>query len=95
LLLDHDFAIAAHLSRERRLKTLRPFRDGDTQLAAGQWGEVSVVRADGVVRVAVTGMSAPYISLRQNSGSTVVGVIGSWNLVRFDYFVFNAQRGPN
>jgi PKD repeat protein len=67
----------------------------DTQLAAGQWGEVSVVRADGVVRVAVTGMSAPYITLRQNSGTTIVGVIGSWNLVRFDDFVFNAQRGPN
>jgi hypothetical protein len=41
----------------------------DPQLAAGQWGEVSVVRADGVVRVAVTGMSAPYITLRQNGGA--------------------------
>jgi hypothetical protein len=67
----------------------------DTQLATGQWGEVSVVRADGVVRVAVTGMSAPYITPRQNGGNTIVGVIGSWNLVRFDDFVFNAQRGPN
>jgi hypothetical protein len=66
----------------------------DTQLAAGQWGEVSVVRADGVVRVAVTGMSAPYITLRQDSRGGVVGVIGSWNLVRFDDLVFNAQSGP-
>lgn len=66
----------------------------DTQLAAGQWGEVSVVRADGVVRVAVTGMSAPYITLRQTPVGGVVGVIGSWNLVRFDDLVFNAQSGP-
>jgi hypothetical protein len=67
----------------------------DTQLAAGQWGEVSVVRADGVVRVAVTGMSAPYITLRQaERGGGLVGVIGSWNLVRFDDLVFNAQSGP-
>lgn len=66
----------------------------DTQLAAGQWGEVSVVRADDVVRVAVTGMSAPYITLRQAHSFGVVGVIGSWNLVRFDDFVFNAQGLP-
>lgn len=66
----------------------------DTQLAAGQWGEVSVVRADGVVRIAVTGMTAPYITLRQAGGGSIAGVIGSWNLVRFDDFVFNAQSGP-
>jgi hypothetical protein len=48
----------------------------------------------GVVRVAVTGMSAPSITLRQKPAGGVVGVIGSWNLVRFDDFVFNAQNGP-
>jgi hypothetical protein len=35
------------------------------------------------------------ITLRQNGGNSVVGVIGSWNLVRLDDFVFNAQSGPN
>ena len=46
------------------------------------------------MRVAVTGMSAPSITLRQKPAGGVVGVIGSWNLVRFDDFVFNAQNGP-
>jgi hypothetical protein len=40
-------------------------------------------------------MSAPYLTLRQDGGGGgVAGVIGSWNLVRFDDFVFNAQNGP-
>jgi hypothetical protein len=66
----------------------------DTQLAAGQWGEISVVRADDIVRVAVTGMLAPYLTFHQDSIGGEAGVIGSWNLVRFDDFVFNAQSGP-
>ena len=66
----------------------------DVNVVAGRWSEVSVSRVDAVVRVAATGMSAPFITLRQGTTGGHLGVIASWNLVRFDDVVFRAQSGP-
>lgn len=67
----------------------------DLQLVAGQWGEVNVSHIDGVVRVGVTGMSAPYITFRQQDAFGAFGLIASWNLVRFDDVEIRTQNGGN
>jgi hypothetical protein len=66
----------------------------DTQLAAGQWGEVTVSYIDGVMRVAVTGMAEPYLTFAPPAQYRIgprFGLIGSWNLVQFDDFVVHTQ----
>lgn len=70
-------------------------RGSDAQLRAGQWGEVSVSRIDGVVRVSTTGTIAPYLTVAQQGTGGQVGVISSWNMVSFDDVVFRTQTGPN
>jgi hypothetical protein len=67
-------------------------RSTDSRLAAGQWGEVNVSYIDGVVRVAVTGMSAPYLTFAQQNVGPRYGFIASWNLVQFKDAVFRTQN---
>ena len=62
--------------------------------SAGFFGRISVSRIDGVVRVTTPGMSAPYLAVTQQARGGDVGLIASWNLVRFDDVVFRAQSGP-
>jgi hypothetical protein len=64
-------------------------------LPVGFWGSVRVSRIDGVLRIIAPGVSAPYINLTQQARGGDVGVIASWNLMRFDDVVFSAQNGPN
>jgi hypothetical protein len=47
------------------------------------------------LRIIAPGVSAPYINLTQQARGGDVGVIASWNLMRFDDVVFSAQNGPN
>ena len=59
------------------------------------FGDISVSRIDGVLRITAPGMSAPYLTVAQQARGGDVGVIASWNLVQFDDVVFSAQNGPN
>jgi hypothetical protein len=45
------------------------------------------------VRVRAPGMAAPYLTVAQTLRGGDVGLIASWNLVRFDDVVFRAQSG--
>jgi hypothetical protein len=78
-------------------------RSTDVTLAGGQWGEVSVSRIDNVTQVRATGIPRPgepvgtpvsQLTLAQPAMGSQVGVIASWNLVRFDDFVLRSQEGP-
>jgi hypothetical protein len=64
------------------------------ELPVTSFGRMSVSRIDGVVRVIAPGMSAPGVTVAQQARGGDVGVIASWNLVRFDDVVFSAQSGP-
>lgn len=66
----------------------------DTQVKAGQWGEVSVSHIDGVTRIYVTGMLPGRNTFAQKMTGAQFGVIGSWNLVRFDDLEIRTQSGP-
>jgi hypothetical protein len=65
----------------------------DGSLPVGSFGLVSVSRVDGVVRVRAPGMTAPYLTVAQTLRGGDIGLIASWNLVRFDDVVFRAQSG--
>ncbi len=65
------------------------------QLPVGFFGSVSVSRIDGVLRIIAPGMTAPYLTVAQQPRGGDVGLIASWNLVRFDDVVFSAQNGRN
>jgi hypothetical protein len=67
----------------------------DGTLPVGFFGSVSVSRIDGVLRITAPQMSAPYLTVAQQPRGGDVGVIASWNLVRFDDVVLSAQSGPN
>ncbi len=67
----------------------------DGTLPVGFWDSISVSRIDGVVRVTAPAMSAPYLTVAQQPRDGDIGVIASWNLMRFDVVVFSAQNGPN
>jgi hypothetical protein len=58
------------------------------------FGGVTVVRIDGILGVGAFGMTAPILVPQQARGGAV-GLIASWNLVRFDNLAFSAQNGPN
>ena len=59
------------------------------------WGTVSVSRVDGVLRVSLSGAEGAYLTVPQQARGGDVGLIASWNLMRFDDVVFSAQNGPN
>jgi hypothetical protein len=61
---------------------------------AGFVGRIGVNRIDGVVRIWTAGTTVPDLVVRQQARGGNVGVIASWNLVRFDNVVFSAQNGP-
>jgi hypothetical protein len=67
----------------------------DGTLPVGFWESVSVSRTDGVLRIIAPRMSAPYLTVAQPARGGDVGVIASWNLMRFDDVVFSAQSGPH
>lgn len=75
--------------------TTRVLASTDGQLSKFFNNPVSVSRIDGVLRISAPGISAPYLTLRQQARGGDVGLIASWNLVRFDDVVFSAQNGPN
>ena len=56
---------------------------------------VSVSRIDGVLHISAPGLAEPNLSVVQQARGGDVGLIASWNLVRFDSVVFSAQNGPN
>jgi hypothetical protein len=58
------------------------------------FGGVAVTRVDGILGVSAFGMTAPIFVPQQARGGDV-GLIASWNPVRFDNLSFRAQNGPN
>ena len=56
---------------------------------------VTVSRIDGVLHISALGLSEPNLTVTQQARGGEVGLIASWNLVRFDDVVFSAQNGPN
>jgi hypothetical protein len=55
-------------------------------VSAGKWAALSVSHVDGVTTVRAPGLAAPFLVLAQTEvyGSKSLGLIASWNLVRFD-----------
>jgi hypothetical protein len=64
------------------------------QLTVGSFGRLIVTRIDGVLRISTPGMTTPYLVVAQQARGGDVGLIASWNLVRFDDVVFSTQNGP-
>jgi len=65
-----------------------------TQVQAGKWAEVMISHIDGVTRIWVTGMLSWNIAFEQQMAGAKFGVIGSWNLVRFDDLLIRTQSRP-
>lgn len=57
------------------------------------FGDLSISRVDGVVRVATSGLSEPFV-VRLPARGGDIGLIASWDLVQFDDVVFRSQSGP-
>ena len=64
------------------------------QLPLDFFGRVTVSRIDGVLLITAPGMTQQLVVTQQARGGDV-GLIASWNFVRFDDVVFSAQNGPN
>jgi hypothetical protein len=63
------------------------------QLPLDFFGRVTVSRIDGVLLITAPGMTQSLLVTQQARGGDV-GLIASWNFVRFDNVVFSAQNGP-
>jgi hypothetical protein len=63
------------------------------QLPLDFFGRVTVSRIDGVLLITAPGMTQQLVVAQQARGGDV-GLIASWNFVRFDDVVFSAQNGP-
>lgn len=72
----------------------RVLANSSGQLPVGFWGRASISRIDGVLRITAPFMTELLIVAQQARGGDV-GLIASWNFVRFDDVVFSAQNGPN
>jgi hypothetical protein len=69
-------------------------KSGPVVLSPGEWGEIGISRVDGITRVRATDRNQPFLMLAQPNVEQprAVGVIASWNLVRFDDVVVRQER---